>query len=260
MKLGTVTNPQLSLNEQIAWAAERGFDFVELLLEAPGAALESTRWKEVAKELGQTGLATICHAATYLPLANPSPLVRQAALDEIRRSVDATQLVGAETLVVRFAGWPAYMTEQDGYEFTRQLLTILVQHGQERGVDVALENRADNSHQLKYFREIFHRVPQLKLALNIGHANVETAAPHLTRDYLFALSERLVHVYLSDNSGRRADYLPLGSAASAGVDAAREIRTLRSFNYDGTISLQIAGDRRWLLASAEVVRELLVGS
>jgi sugar phosphate isomerase/epimerase len=249
-----MTDPRRDLLEQIRWTQEQGFDYVDIALHAPAAALESTNWVVVREALDSAGIGVACHAAPYLPLNNPSPVVRQAALDELRRSLDATHILGAMLCSVRFAGWPAHLTEAIGYEYYRQMLTVLIDHGERLGVAVALENSPHNAHQLKYFREIFHRLPRLRLAYDVGHANVLTAQS-MTRDYLFALAERLAHVHLSDNDGSADDHLALGAPASGGIDLSHELRTLRSFRYDGSITLQIAGERGLLLYSAARVRE-----
>jgi len=132
---------------------------------------------------------------------------------------------------------------------------VLLKHGQDRGVSVALKNSANNQHQLKYFREIFHRLPDLKLTYDIGHGNVQTAQS-MTRDYLFALADRLTHVHLSDNDGSADDNLPLGAPYKGAIRLLRELQSLRSFRYNGTITLQVFGDRRWLLESVAVLREV----
>ena len=256
MKLGAMTRPARTLDAEITWIGQNGFDFVDLRMEAPGAALEKINWRTVGQQLRAAELGVVCQAAAYLPTDSPSPLVRQAALDELRRSIDAAQLVGASLCITHFHGWPAYLADQEGYDYTKQLYDVLLKHGAERGVAVALENSPRNLHQLKYFRQIFHRLPTLKLAYNIGHSNINTNATGQTREHLFAFAERLAHVRLSDNDGRAAQYLPPGAASSGGIDLAHELRTLRSFQYDGAITLQIDGDRHWLLASAAWVREL----
>src|SRR5690606_29940757 len=102
-------------------------------------------------------------------------------------------------------------------EYYRQMYDILIRHGANQEVAVALENRPDNRHQLKHFREIFHRLPDLKLLFDIGHGNIKTAKS-MTRDYLFALSDRLVHVHLSDNAGQEDDHLPIGAPKQGGID------------------------------------------
>jgi len=255
MKLGMMTNPHNELDREICWASEQGLDFVDIVLEAPKAALETTDWQSVQQTIADSGLGVVCQSATYLPIHTPSPPIRQAALDELRRSVDAAHILGATQCTTHFRGWPAYLPEAAGYEYYRQLYTVLLKHGEERKVSVALKNSADNSHQLKYFREIFHRLPELKLTYDIGHGNVQTAQS-MTRDYLFALADRLTHVHLSDNNGSADDNLPLGAPQEGALQLLRELQNLRSFRYDGTITLQIFGDRRWLVESAAMVRDL----
>ncbi|MCX6049483.1 MAG: sugar phosphate isomerase/epimerase [Chloroflexi bacterium] len=253
MQIGIINNPRNKLLEEIQWIAAHNFDFIDLLIAAPGAAPENRDWTTVRAAITDEGLGVICQAPAYLPIDNPSPIVRQAALDELRRCVDVAQIVGATICTTRFLGWPDYLTENAGYEYYRQLIGILIKHGQEQGVQIALENSPQNSHQLKYFREIFHRLPDLKLLYHIGHGNIQTMQS-MTREYLFALADRLVHVHLSDNGGARHEQLPLGAPATGGINLLRELRTLRSFRYDGSITLAIAGDRRWVVGSAELLR------
>ena len=254
MRLGAMNNPNAPLLEEIQWIASSGFDYIDLTIEAPGAALESTDWKRVRGVIEESGLDIVCHAAPYLPIENPSPLVRQAALDELRRCIDAAHILNANLCTTHFRGWPTYLTEAAGYEYYRQMYEILVKHGISQGVAVALENSPENRHQLKYFREIFHRVPELKLLFDIGHGNINTAKS-MTRDYLFALSERLTHVHISDNDGQGDDHLPIGAPSQGGINLAHELRGLRSFRYDGGITVEVFGDRRWLIASADLIRE-----
>ncbi len=254
MQLGMITNPQQSLAKEIAWAADNGFALLDLALEAPAAAPEGVKWAEVKAALADRSLAVVCRAATYLPLDNPAPLVRQGALDELRRAIDATAAVGATLCTTRFCGWPFHLEERVGYDYYRQLFGVILKHGQERGVAIALENSPQNLHQLKYFREIFQRLPDLKLVYHIGHGNLQTMQS-MTREYLFALADRLVHVRISDNDGLHNLHLPLGAAANGGINLLRELQTLHSFRYAGTLALEVTGERRWLLGSAQLLTE-----
>jgi sugar phosphate isomerase/epimerase len=255
MKLGYLTDPQRDSLEEIAFAAENNFDYVDLSIAAPATALEITDWHSLRRALSDAGLEVICYASDTFVINNPSPPIRQAALNELRRCIDAAAIVGAPLLTTRFLGWPAYFDEATGYEFYRQLYEILTAHGQTYGVAVALENSPRNSHQLKWFREIYHRLPNLQLLYNVGNGNVETQQS-MTRAYLFALADRLTQVHLSDNDGTRPDRLPIGAPASGGLDWRHELQMLRSFNFDGPITVDVRGDRRWLLQSAAFVREL----
>jgi sugar phosphate isomerase/epimerase len=254
MRLGAMNNPRQPLFDEIRWIAANGFDYIDLTIEAPAAALESTKWSDVASAIADSGLGVVCHTAPYLPIENPSPLVRQAALDELRRSIDAAAIVSAQLCTTHFRGWPSFLSDAEGYDYYRQMFEILIRHGADQGVAIALENSTENRHQLKYFREIFHRLPELKLLFDIGHGNIKTAKS-MTRDYLFALSERLAHIHISDNSGLSDDHLPIGAPKRGGIDLAHELRGLRSFRFDAGITVEVFGDRRWLLASANLIRE-----
>lgn len=255
MQLGAMNNPRADLLHEIARIAGSGFDFVDLTVEAPGATVEGADWDVVRAALADVGLGVVCHAAPYLPLQNPSPLVRQAALDELRRTIDVAQQLGAPLCTTHFVGWPAHLSEDAGYEFYKQAYRILVKHGAERGVQVTLENSAENRHQLKYFREIFFRVPALRLTYDIGHGNVHTARS-MTRDYLFALNDRLALVHLSDNDGTADDHLPFGAPPQGAIHLRHELHTLKDFHFSGKITVQVFGAQRWLLESAALIREL----
>ncbi len=250
--------PESTLVEDIDWAGTHGFNLFEVTVAAPGAATEQGNWPAVAAQLRAHPLRVLCRAADYLPIENPSPIVRQAALDELRRTVDVAQLVGAELCTVPFKGWPHTWADTAGYEAYKQLLQILVRHGAERGVAIALENGLNNTHQLKYLREIFKRVPEVGLTLNVGRLNINTARG-LTRDYLFGFAERLKHVRLSDNDGSGDQQLPLGAPAAGGLEWANALHELKSFGYRGDISLAIAGDRRWLEPCRAMVVEAWEG-
>lgn len=256
MRLGAMNDPRRDLLDEIAWIGAHGFDYIDLTVEAPGAAPESTDWATVRQAIHDAGLGVIVHAAPYLPIHSPSPLVRQAALDELRRTVDVAQVVGAPLCTMHFMGWPDYLQEKDGYTWYAQLLDILVRHGQERRVEIAMENGPYTRHQHKHFNQIFHRVPGLKLLYDVGHGNLAPTRS-LTREYLFSLGDRLAHVHMSDNDGRADQHLPFGAPAMGRrLDLLQELRILRSFGYDDTITVEVFGEREWLLLSAQRIREL----
>ena len=71
-----------------------------------------------------------------------------------------------------------------------------------------------------------------------------------------APADRLAHVHMSDNDGKGDDHLPFGAAKRGTLNLKKELRALRSFNYNGTITLEIFGHRRWLTSCAEWVREV----
>jgi hypothetical protein len=73
MQFGMMNNPRAPILTEIERAARMRFDFIDLTIEAPGAAPESTDWPAVRAALDDQRLRVVAHAAPYLPLNNPSP-------------------------------------------------------------------------------------------------------------------------------------------------------------------------------------------
>ncbi len=245
MKIGAMTNPQRNLLDEIGLIAQGGFDYVDLAIEAPRAEPHQIDARAVRQLLDDRGLGVICHAAPYLPVHNPSALVRRAALDELLRYLDLAAELGARLLTTHYMFFPRSWPEHDGYELYAQLYARLCQEGRARNVFVAMENHTDNAHQLKHFREIFARSPNLYLLLDVGHANIDVPK-NLAREYLFALADRLAHVHVSDNDGTADQHLPLGAPMRGGVSWHKVVADLKSFRYDGTVTIEVfANDRQY---------------
>ena len=255
MQTGLRTNPNQKLTAEIARAGRLGFDFVDIDLAAPLAALESTPWGEIRSALDDHGLSATCHAASYLPWISPSPIVRQAALDELRRSIDAAQILGAPLLHLELVPWPLWMEEQEGCLLYHQLTEILMRHGSDRGVAIALANGSDNTHMLKFMRSIFAKAPGLRFALHVGYMNIRTRRS-LTREFLFALGDRVACAIYSDNDGSADQRLAFGAPASGGIDLQKEVRDVKSFGFDGRVILDIGSDDALLALSLERMRTL----
>jgi len=255
LQIGAMTNPRRRVEEEIRWIGENRFDFVDLAIEAPQAEPEQLDVLAIRQLLEDFGLGVVAHAAPYLPVSSPSARVRQAARDELVRYLDVAAEVGASLLTTHFVGWPDWMAEGMAVELYGQLYDALCREAQKRGIAVAMENGPGYAGQLKALRRIFRRASNLQLLLDIGHANIHVAK-NQTQEYLLALADRLAHVHMSDNDGTDDDHLPLGASRKGGVNWEREVEALRSFDYDGTITLEVFGDRRYLLASREYLRAL----
>ncbi|MEZ4638458.1 MAG: hypothetical protein R2856_26475 [Caldilineaceae bacterium] len=95
MRIGAMNDPERNVFEEIRWFGENGFDYIDLTIEAPATATgrrRGRRWRRRSRCRARCGVP---HGAPYLPIDNPSPLVRQAALDSCavrwaRRIVEAS--------------------------------------------------------------------------------------------------------------------------------------------------------------------------
>ena len=115
MKLGAMTNPQRELPDELRQIAAEGFDFADITLEAPRAEPQQIDVTATRRLLDELGIGVVCHAAPYLPVHNPAPLVRRAALDELRRSLDVAASLGARLLTTHYMGFPGFWPEAAGY-------------------------------------------------------------------------------------------------------------------------------------------------
>ncbi len=255
MKFGAMNDPNRPLLQEIEGISALGFDYVDLTVEEPASGPHREDWDRVRKLISDLGLGIVGHTGPYLPTENPSERVRDAAYSELRSSIDVTAYLGASICTMHFRIWPEYLSFTEGVAMYVSELGQLVTYGKSKGIQVAMENSPHNLHQLKPFREILHRVPDLKLLYDIGHGNINTPKS-LTRDYLFDLRDRLVHIHLSDNDGTGDDHLPLAAPKKGGLQIEQEFQQLRNFNYDETVTLEVFGHSMWLKASLEFARQL----
>ncbi len=258
MLFGAMNNPTRAVLDEVEQISALGFDYVDLTVEEPEAGPHRTDWNQVLQRIQDLGLGIVGHTGPYLPIENPSARVRDAAYAELRSSVDVAAFLGASVCTMHFRMWPPYLSFAEGVAMYVAELGQLVSYGKSKGVRVAMENSPHNLHQLRPFREILHQVPALKLLYDIGHGNIGTPKS-LTRDYLFDLRDRLVHIHLSDNDGTGDDHLPLAAPKRGGLQIAQEFQQLRNFNYDETVTLEIFGHAMWLQASLAFARQLVAG-
>ena len=77
-----------------------------------------------------------------------------------------------------------------------------------------------------------------------------------TREFLFALGDRVACAIYSDNDGSADQRLAFGAPASGGIDLQKEVRDVKSFGFDGRVILDIGSDDALLALSLERMRSL----
>ncbi|MBI3360455.1 MAG: sugar phosphate isomerase/epimerase [Chloroflexi bacterium] len=250
-----MTNPREELIPQLVWLGEQGFDFADLAIEPPKADASDVAPAPVRQALDRYGLGVVVHTSPYLPYDNPSRKIQDAALAELLRALQLAADLRAPLLTVHYLGAPPFFSHDDTVLWYAGLLTALCNSAAGAGVAVALENSPENKDQLKILRDLFRRVPALRLLLDVGHAHIGIAR-NLTEEYLWDadLSPRLAHIHMSDNDGKGDLHAPLGGARN-GVDWPKIVGSLRKRNYDGTITLEVfSPDRDYLLMSRDKLK------
>jgi sugar phosphate isomerase/epimerase len=180
--------------------------------------------------------------------------VRQAAVTELRRCIEAFSIIGARWMNVH----PDRHTPMhDRAFYIRQNLRSLrelLPDAERYGVGLMIENLPGEYNTAAQLGELLEPLPDLGLHLDIGHANLRV--PYNTTEEILAVwGARLRHVHLHDNRGGDADlHLPLGSG---NVDVERAVRALKDCGYNETITLEVfTPDRHYLDYSREVLRRV----
>jgi len=251
--IGAMNHPRERVTEEIRWMAEMGLQFLDLTLEPPAAAVERVDAREVRAALADHGMDVVGHTAYYLPFGSPFASLRRAALDELKRCIEAFGAVGAKWMNVhpdRYAPMHdrSFFVERDIEGFAE-----LIEFGKGHGVGVMAENIPGDFNHVWELAQLLDPLPELGLHLDIGHCNLhvhQNTCPELVERFG---AERLKHVHLHDNKGGVADlHLPLGAGT---MDWRSHVRTLKAAGYDGTITLEVfTPDRRHLAYSRDVLR------
>src|SRR4051812_29240067 len=95
MQIGMMNHPARDPLREIAWAAEHGFQFIDLTLEHPKAGADTVDAAAIRAALDATGLGVVGHTAWYLPFASPVPRLRAAAVAEVESTLPHFAAVGA---------------------------------------------------------------------------------------------------------------------------------------------------------------------
>jgi len=255
VRIGMMNNPRLDLLAEIAWAEKNEFDFLDLTLEPAAAFRGQIDLPQVRKALKDSNLGIIGHTAYYLPLASPFESLRKAAVEEMRWAVEAfAELKASKMTVHPDRSIPFAMGSKGIMQKNLQSIREIAEMGGPAGIQVLVENMDRTFNTVEQIRQALSHIPPLGFHLDVGHANLN-AERNRTGEFLQAFHDRLAHVHLSDNFGKREDlHLPLGAG---NIDWRNIISMLKSFGYDGTITLEVFSlDRRYLLFSRDKLREI----
>jgi sugar phosphate isomerase/epimerase len=249
-----MNHPARNVLQEMEWMAEMGLGFIDLTLEPPKAASWKIDPTAIRSALERFRLGVVGHTAFYLPIASGIEEIRQGALVELRRCVDAFAAIGARWMNIH-PDRHAPMHDR-GFFVQRNLETLaeLLPYAREHGVGLMIENLPGDFNSARELAELLDPLPELGLHLDIGHANLMVG--HSTVDELVqAYGPRLRHVHLHDNKGGAADlHLPLGTGT---VDVRGAVRQLQRLGYDGTITLEVfTPDPHHLAYSKDVLQRI----
>lgn len=249
MRLGAMNDPRQNACEEARWIAEHGFDFLDLTIEGPGAAVEQIDRAELRAILDGSGLGIMGHTAWYLPFASPFARVRQAAIESTVDLFETFAELGIQWVTVHVARGHKAFDHNDILRWNGESFSQLAERAKEYNLSIMVEHVPDHDLRISDLRTILNADARLGFHLDVGHAFV---GGDKLEGLLKAFHKRLVHVHLSDNWYRTDDHLPLGAGR---IEWPRAIQLIKHAGYDDTITLEVfSPDRDYLLLSAQKVR------
>jgi len=117
-----------------------------------------------------------------------------------------------------------------------ELLSQIVDYGNEYGITVCIENLSERA---KSFGPAFEAIPDLRMTLDIGHAQL-LAKKNTSFRFIEDHFSRIAHLHVHDNRGGTSVkddlHLPLGEGI---VEYTAIIKALIEKGYDSTITMEV---------------------
>lgn len=251
MQIGLMNNPRTDPVAEIAFIASNGFDFIDLTLEYPTAHIDIIRKQDVLKALGDSGLSVVGHTAYYLPFASPINALREAAINDVIRSLEFFRESGAKIVTLHPDPGIGAMESQAKVSLNALSFKIISDEAAKYDISMVVENVPGIFSSVEPLKSVLASVPGLGFHFDVGHAFV---GRNRFNQILSAFKGRIAHVHLSDNRMRDDDHLPLGSGRINWEDV---VKAIKKTGYDATFTLEVfSSDRRYVLASMEKLKEL----
>ena len=221
MRLGLLTAafPDLSLERVAGWAAQEGFETLEVACW-PSAGGERRRYagvthvdvdaldpEAVHELLGRHGLE-ISALAYYPNHLHPDDARREEVNAHLRKVVDAAQQLGVE-VVGTFAGNDPAKSPPENMKSFREVWPPLVDYAGERGVRIAIENcpmifsydewpgGTNLARSPAVWDEMFEAVPAANFGLNLDPSHLVWQMIDYER-VVYDYAERIFHVHAKD--------------------------------------------------------------
>jgi sugar phosphate isomerase/epimerase len=260
MKYGAMNFPIKPLLQEMEEIGKMGFDYVELTMDPPEATPQKIlRQKRSIREiLNRYGMGIVGHLPTFVWTSDLYESLRRASLQENFDALEA----GAELGIGKMVLHPGYITglgkflldKARGYGM-ESIETILKKAGS-LGITLCIENMFPQTHFLSNpheFQEVFEVFPELRLNLDIGHANLG-GRKNKSLEFIQRYGYRIGHVHANDNFGKEDNHLPIGAGT---IDFEKILKELKQTQYNETITLEVfSKDKDYLKISQEKIKRM----
>jgi sugar phosphate isomerase/epimerase len=103
------------------------------------------------------------------------------------------------------------------------------------------------------FQSVFEAFPEIRLTLDIGHANLG-GGKNKSSEFIQRYGYRIGHVHANDNFGKEDSHLPIGAGI---IDFEKILKELKEAQYDETMTIEVfSKDRDYLKISRDKMKRM----
>ncbi len=260
MRYGAMNFPIKPLLEEVEAIGQMGFDYVELTMDPPEATPDKiiSQKGPILALLNHFQMDIVGHLPTFVWTSDLYESLRKASVQENLNALEASAELGIQKVVLHpgyIMGLSKFILEKAKEYGMKSIETILKKAG-DLGITLCIENMFPQSNFLSHpqeFQEVFDTFPDLRLTLDIGHANLG-AGKNKALEFIHRYGYRISHVHANDNFGKEDNHLPIGAGI---IDFEKILRELKESHYDETITLEVfSRDKDYLKISKEKIRRM----
>lgn len=246
MQFGAMNFPIHPVADAVETYGQLGFDYLELTFDPPKAHYSLIREQktEIREALERFNMGLTGHLPTFVHIADLTESIRAASVEEMRRSIEVCAELGIEKAVLHpghIFGMGTFVIDMAlGYAYDS--LMAIAETAAAAGVVLCAENMPPNCHAFAApddFAPLFERFPAFRMTLDVGHANIGDKTGGRALAFIRRFGDRIDHLHISDNRGKRDDHIRLGKGT---VDLRGIARALKDIGYNGTATLEIFSD------------------
>ncbi|ASJ12858.1 sugar phosphate isomerase/epimerase family protein [Thermococcus thioreducens] len=193
-------------------AKSLGLGFIEVVSEWPHYLTRETL-PVFRDALHSYGLRVSVHAPfSDINIGSFNDRIREASLGIIRETIELAAELEATSVTIHPGHCsPVSMKNRRKYlEMHRESLRMIARWSSEYGIKVGVENMPYfpilDAQTCERLRELVEGI-EIGVTFDVGHMNTTTGK---FERFLDVLGERMIHVHLHDNSGRKDEHLALG--------------------------------------------------
>lgn len=252
--------PVKPILQEIEEIGRLGFDYVEVTFDPPEAIPQKmlNQRRPLLDLLKRYHLGLVGHLPTFVWTSDLYDSLREASLQENLRAIEASADLGIKKLILH----PGYITGMGKFVIDKakayglKSIEAILKKTNLLGITLCIENmfpQANFLTQPQEFQELFESFPEIRLALDIGHANLGESK-NSAIEFIQRFGYRIGHIHANDNFGREDNHLPIGAGL---IDFERIIKALKQTPYDETITIEVfSRDRDYLRISKEKIKKM----